>query len=96
MTAVIRDASGQQMASVQLCPANDIHTISIERVLEGKGTLLNYYFGRGGRKVTLESDTFQLHGTLKTHWAKNERKWRLELEPAEAERAAALTARQAS
>lgn len=96
MTAVIRDSSGQHIASVQLAANSGEETITIERVLDGKGTLLNYYFGRGGRRVTIESDSFQLAGTLKTNWAKNERKWRVEVEAESRTVAHELLAREAS
>jgi len=96
MTAVIRDTSGRAIASVTLSTGDNEQTIRVERVLDGKGTLLNYYFGRGGRRVTIESEMFQLTGILKTNWVKNERKWRVEVEPAETFIASELVARQAS
>lgn len=82
MSAIIRDKSGQKLAIVLLSPPEDEQTIPIQRVIEGKGSLLHYYFGRGMREVTIESETFRLPGVLRTNWAKNERKWRVALDPA--------------
>ena len=92
MTVVIRDPAGNQIASVQLSPKSDDNAIVVERVMEGRGRLLNYYFGKGMRQVTVESEVFLLPGVLKTHWAKNERKWRVLMNSTSSEAIAELAA----
>jgi hypothetical protein len=55
----------------------------------GKGNLLGYYFGRGGRLVTIEAGDFRLRGRLRTRWMENERLWIVDIEESTAAAAGA-------
>jgi hypothetical protein len=51
----------------------------LEEVIAGKGSLLGYYFGRGRRKVVVETPVFRLRGQLRTQWTNGSRTWTVEL-----------------
>jgi hypothetical protein len=53
--------------------------LTIDRVIQGKGRLLHYYFGQGRRTVHLEEGDFLLTGTLATKWLEAERLWMISL-----------------
>jgi len=46
-----------------------------DRVLEGKGRLLRYYFGEGRRAVRVEAGGATVRGTLQTRWLDQQRIW---------------------
>jgi hypothetical protein len=80
-TVVIRDHRGEQIGVVQLKPNSLGGTLTVDRVLSGKGTLLRHYF-QGKRDVRIESGSFVLSGTLSTQWSDGCRAWQIQLSPA--------------
>jgi len=81
MSAVIRDTAGRILAIATPQPGADPGTVLL-RSVRGKGRLLGYYFGRGGRSIRIEYGLFTLPGTLSTRWLGNEREWAFHM-PAE-------------
>lgn len=73
------DAAGNYLASALMRLADGGRALLLSRVV-GKGNLLGYYFGRGGRQVTVEAGDFRLRGRLRTRWMENERLWIVDLE----------------
>ncbi|GBD23951.1 hypothetical protein HRbin29_01624 [bacterium HR29] len=81
------DAAGNYLASAVMRLADGGGALLLSRVV-GKGNLLGYYFGRGGRLVTIEAGDFRLRGRLRTRWMENERLWIVDLEESAAASAA--------
>ncbi len=86
----VLDEQGSFLATAVMRPADGGRALLLSRVV-GKGRLLGYYFGRGGRKVLIETGDFRLRGRLRTRWLENERLWIVDLDEgtARAERAVA-------
>lgn len=83
-SVTIRDLDGRDLAIAVLRDAPDGRRLCIDRVVAGKGRLLQHYFGKGLRAVLLDSETFRLRGQLSTRWLDAERRWFVELNPAAA------------
>lgn len=73
------DGAGNYLASAVMRLADGGRALLLSRVV-GKGNLLGYYFGRGGRVVSIEAGEFRLRGRLRTRWMENERLWIVDLE----------------
>jgi len=80
--ATIQDSDGNELARVEIGSDNAApRTLTFRRVHHGKGRLLHYYFGRGGRAVAVTAGEFTLRGTLATSWLGQERLWLVRLSP---------------
>ncbi len=81
--AAIHDEHGRVLASVTLAQSDGSMALDVDRVESGKGQLLHYYFGRGGRRVWLEVGDIAMLGALSTRWnlAQNRRDWTVTLTP---------------
>lgn len=73
------DVTGNYLASAVMRLADGERALLLSRVV-GKGNLLGYYFGRGGRYVSVEAGEFRFRGRLRTRWMENERLWIVDLE----------------
>ena len=71
----IRDGNGQVLAIAQVDPGVGTDEMTIRRIAQGKGRLLQHYFGRGQRLVLLDSGAEQFRATLSTRWLGAERQW---------------------
>ncbi len=78
---MVRDLDGAVLATAILQEIPDGPRLSLHRVVSGKGRLLQHYFARGLRAVTIDSGEFQLRGVLSTRWLNAERRWFVELRP---------------
>jgi hypothetical protein len=76
---------GRDLATAIVESGQDSMTVTLARVVDGKGRLLQYYFGAGRRAVLLDKGALQLHGTLRTKWMGAERRWYIHMQPAVAE-----------
>lgn len=74
----ILDDTGKELAVATLCEGEH-DLLTIERVIRGKGRLLQYYFARGRRTVHVETSDFFLTGTVATTWLGAERLWMIKL-----------------
>lgn len=72
--------SGERLAIGILRAGRAGRILELERILQGKGHLLQYFFGRGKRAVIVESGEFTLRGTLATRWLEEQRLWQVVLE----------------
>ena len=72
------DDNGEELAVATLCEGEH-DLLTIERVIRGKGRLLQYYFARGRRTVHVEAGDFFLTGTIATTWLGAERLWMIRL-----------------
>ncbi len=72
--------SGKELAIGTVRPGNIGQTLELDRVVQGKGQLLHYFFGRGKRAVIVEAGDFRLRGMLATQWLGQERLWQVTLE----------------
>lgn|GEM_PF-1385273 len=79
----VLDEQGSFLAAAVMRPADGGRALLLSRVA-GKGRLLSYYFGRGGRRVFIETGEFRLRGRLRTRWLENERLWIVDLDEAAA------------
>lgn len=75
----IRDGNGELLAIVQVDADFATGEMTIRRVTQGKGRLLQHYFGQGQRLVLLDSGSEHLPATLSTRWLGAERQWRVRL-----------------
>ena len=75
------EPGGKLLARATAGPVDGEGAFLLERVAAGKGRLLGYYFGRGNRAVEVESGDFRLRGSLRTSWAANERRWKVQMQP---------------
>jgi hypothetical protein len=75
----IFDADGRplSLADALLDPGSQLLTLA---GVESPAVLLDYYFGRGDRRVMFELDGVLVHGTIQTRWAGGERDWWVEIE----------------
>ena len=71
----IRDGEGQELATALADTSPITREVVIQRVVHGKGHLMQHYFGRGLRAVLVDSGETQLHGILSTRWVGAERQW---------------------
>lgn len=71
------DDAGNQLAAARLVGAAG-RTVEITVERNAAGALLAYLFGRGRRRVVLESDDIRLPGRLTTEW-NGHRRWYVEL-----------------
>ncbi len=78
MVTIVTD-TGEELATATLQRGENDLTLSVERVVHGKGRLFQYYFSQGKRSVMIESDEFRLNGTIATRWAGAERLWQVRL-----------------
>jgi hypothetical protein len=76
--ALILDSRGHTIAFAELEPGSDAMSLDLRQV-RGKGHLLHYYFGRGGRMVRVALSEFLLDGSLQTSWLDSERTWTVRL-----------------
>lgn len=83
-SVTLRDLDGTELASALLRDGPDGRRLSLERVVAGKGRLLHHYFGDGRRIVLLDLGDVQFRGVLSTMWLGAERRWFVDLPPAEA------------
>ncbi len=74
----ILDDNGEELALATLA-AGEEQLLTIERVVRGKGRLLQYYFAKGRRTVHVEAGEFFLTGTIATDWQGAERLWFIKL-----------------
>lgn len=75
--ATILDKDGHEIADATLeIPVNG--STARLRVPRANG-LLNYYFGRGGRKVLVDTPDGRVEGHLNTHWERFGRVWEIVL-----------------
>ncbi|HEY5477822.1 MAG TPA: hypothetical protein VIK11_14050 [Tepidiformaceae bacterium] len=74
----IIDDNGEELALATLGDGED-QLLTIERVIRGKGRLLQYYFAKGRRVVHVEAGEFFLTGTIVTTWLGAERLWMIKL-----------------
>ena len=81
--ATVCQSDGAVLATVVLADASSELTLSIDRVVAGKGQLLHHYFGQGLRSVLLKSGDFKFHGLFSTTWGDSERRWFVELRPSD-------------
>jgi hypothetical protein len=81
VTVTLCNEVGSAIARILLCEMAEGLTLKVKRVSSGKGALLNYYFARGMRNATVESELFRLPGVLATSWVQNERRWMIRLNP---------------
>jgi hypothetical protein len=79
--ATILDGEGNELAVAVVSAGEETGGLAVERVLQGKGRLLEYYFGRGLRTVLVDCGEFRLRGTLQTRWLGQERLWQVRLNP---------------
>lgn len=90
--ASIIDDRGRYLADVSFAPTEDDSRLHVERIMQGKGTLLAYYFGRAGRLVQVVIPGMELAGRLSTRWCDGKRRWTVQIAgsaiPAEAAPAA--------
>ncbi|MGE0705942.1 MAG: hypothetical protein AB7P22_18625 [Vicinamibacterales bacterium] len=77
----IKDTHGNVLASVSFEPPAESAALVVKGVEQGQGRLLNYYFGRGERRVRVEVGDFELRGDLATRWARDHRAWTVTLLP---------------
>lgn len=84
MERILSD-DGLDLATALVEPGDDPMTVTLARVISGKGRLLQYYFGAGRRAVLIDKGTLQLHGTLRTKWTGAERRWYIHMQPAGAQ-----------
>lgn len=77
--AVVRDADDEPLAFVELAwpPAGD--SVMLGEV-DDQYWLMTYYFGRGGRDVTLTLDDHAVSVRLETRWEGNHRIWWLDFD----------------
>lgn len=80
-TVIVREPSGRILGVADSRVDATAHAVVLDRITNGKGRLLGYYFGEGSRSVELESGDFRLRGMLRTAWEDGERKWRVQLQP---------------
>jgi hypothetical protein len=81
-SARLLDEQGMELATVVVAGRLvDGRFLYIEKVEEGAGHLLNHRFGRGRKRVILESNGCQRRARLGTRWFNNHREWQLELTP---------------
>jgi hypothetical protein len=73
---------GTELASGVINHALDPVVLVVDRVISGKGRLLQYYFGQGRRHVVADLGDFRLRGNLRTRWQDGERRWEIRLRPA--------------
>lgn len=74
----ILDDNGEELALATLAEGEH-DLLTIQRVIRGKGRLLQYYFARGRRTVHVEAGDFFLTGTVATTWLGPERLWMIKL-----------------
>ncbi len=74
----ILDDNGEELALAILCDGEH-DLLTIQRVVQGKGRLLQYYFAKGRRSVHIEAGDFFLTGTMATTWLGAERLWMIRL-----------------
>jgi hypothetical protein len=77
MVRILGD-TGEELAVATL-REGEHDLLTIERVIRGKGRLLQYYFARGRRTVHVEAGDFFLTGTVATTWLGAERLWMIKL-----------------
>jgi hypothetical protein len=77
-TTVLRDAKGAPLCHVDVLVSPDHRTIDIADVA-APDVLLDFYFGRAGRRVTLRLIDGQVEGRIETRWETTGRRWWLEL-----------------
>lgn len=76
----ILDENGEELALATLQTGETERlTLTIERVVQGKGRLFQHYFSKGRRTVHVETAVFFLTGTLGTRWLGTERLWFIKL-----------------
>lgn len=77
-SALLLDADGVLLSAVGLLgPPRDDRVVLVDVV--APDTLLDYFFGHGGRHVMLQLIGQVVAGTLATRWAGIERDWWVEL-----------------
>jgi hypothetical protein len=77
LTLMLLDDQGCSLASACLVgTAGRIVEVAVERKMSGR--LLAYLYGRGRRRVTIETDGIRLPGRLTTSWY-GHRRWFVEL-----------------
>jgi hypothetical protein len=75
MVAAIFADDGLELARGTARTSADGAVLVFDRVLEGKGRLLRYYFGEGRRAVSVEAGGAPVRGTLQTRWLDQQRIW---------------------
>ena len=78
MVTIVSD-KGEELATATLRKGENALTLSVERVIHGKGRLFQYYFSQGRRSVLIESGDFRVNGTIQTRWLGAERLWQVRL-----------------
>lgn len=83
-TVTVHSLDGKALATALLQGVPGGQTLSLDRVIAGKGELLHHYFSDGLRIVLLDLDGLRSTGVLSTRWLNGERRWFVELRPSEA------------
>lgn len=80
-SAVLLDSDGATLSDVSLLGPPRDRRVALADV-EAPDALLDYYFGRSGRRVLLQLIGRLVEGTLATRWAGLDREWWIELDDA--------------
>lgn len=80
MLRILTDDRRQIALAHDLTPL-DGSTLVMGRVVEGKGQLLEYYFGEGRKAVVLDLGPSEMRANLQTRWLGAERQWMVRVPP---------------
>jgi hypothetical protein len=76
MVQILRD-DGVPLAVATEAPGESTETMTLARVVTGKGRLFGYYFAQGRRAVYVRRGMVSLPGSLRTTWLGGERLWQV-------------------